>query len=79
MSAPDRTVPGAPASGGLEMTTRRTITATAEDRSGMTLDELASFLRQAMAAGLDPATPVRVDANRKGVVGSVSVEGTARR
>jgi hypothetical protein len=79
MSAPDRTVSGAPASPRLEMTTRREITATAEHRHGMTLDELAGFLRQAMAAGLDPATPVRVDANRKGVVASVSVEGTARR
>jgi hypothetical protein len=79
MSAADWTGPVAPAgAGGLEVTTRRTITATAEHRHGMTLDELASFLRQAMAAGLDPDTPVRVQSNRKGAVASVSVEGTAR-
>jgi hypothetical protein len=78
MSAPDRTVSGAPAVGGLETTTRRTVTATAEDRAGMTLDELASFLRQAMAAGLDPQTPVRVEANRKGALAAVSVAGVVR-
>jgi hypothetical protein len=79
MSAADRTGSVAPANaGGLEMTTRRTITATAEHGHGMTLDELAGFLRQAMAAGLAPDTPVRVRSNRKGAVTSVSVEGTAR-
>jgi hypothetical protein len=79
MSAADRTGSVAPAgSGGLEVTTRRTIIATAEHQHGMTLDELASFLRQAMAAGLAPDTPVRVQATRKGAVTSVSVEGTAR-
>jgi hypothetical protein len=79
MSAADRTGSVAPAgSGGLEVTTRRTITATAEHRHGMTLDELAGFLRQAMAAGLAPDTPVRVQSTRKGAVTSVSVEGTAR-
>jgi len=64
-------------SGGLEVTTRRTITATADDRDGMTLDELAGFLRRAMAAGLDPDTPVRVRTTRKGGIITVSVEGTA--
>jgi len=62
---------------GLEVTTRRTITATADDHAGMTLDELAGFLRRAMAAGLDPDTPVRARTTRKGAVSSVSVEGTA--
>lgn len=63
---------------GVEVTTHRTITATADDdRDGMTLDELAGFLRRAMAAGIDPDTPVRVRAARKGAVTSISVEGTA--
>jgi hypothetical protein len=62
----------------LEVVTRSTVTATAEDREGgMTLDELAGFLRRAMAAGLDPDTPVRVRANRRGAITSVSVEGIA--
>jgi hypothetical protein len=78
MSA-DGTGSVAPAqSGGLEMTTRRTITATAEHRDGMTLDELAGFLRRAMEAGLDPNTPVRVSATRKGAISSVRVEGASR-
>jgi hypothetical protein len=63
--------------GGLEVVTRRTITATSVDRDGMTLDEIASFLRRAMVAGIDPDTPVRVRATRKGVVVSISVEGVA--
>ena len=45
---------------GLEVTTRRTITATTESPDGMTLDELAGLLRRAMAAGMDPHTPIRV-------------------
>ena len=45
---------------GLEVTTRRTITATTESPDGMTLDELAGLLRRAMAAGMDPHTPLRV-------------------
>ena len=78
MSVADRTGFGAPnPSGGLEVRTRRTITATAVSRDGMTLDELAGFLRGAMAAGLDPDTPVRVRASRKGVLESISVEGAA--
>jgi hypothetical protein len=63
--------------GGLEVVTRRTITATSVDPDGMTLDEIAGFLRRAMVAGLDPDTPVRVRATRKGVVVSISVEGVA--
>ena len=77
MTASDRTgftVP-LPSARAVEMTTRRTITATSGDRDGMTLDELGTFLRRAMAAGLDPDTPVRVRANRKGAIASVSVEG----
>jgi hypothetical protein len=61
----------------LEVVTRRTITATSVDRDGMTLDEIAGFLRRAMAAGLDPDTPVRVRATRKGVLVVMSVEGVA--
>jgi hypothetical protein len=72
----DSVAPAQP--GGLEVTTRRTITATAEHRDGMTLDELAGFLRRAMAAGLHPDTPVRVSANRKGAVTAVQVEGASR-
>ena len=53
MSAPNPQV-------GLEVTTRRTITATTESPDGMTLDELAGLLRRAMAAGMDPHTPLRV-------------------
>ena len=62
---------------GLEVVTRRTITATSADPAGMTLDEIAGFLRRAMVAGIDPDTPVRVRANRKGAVVSISVEGVA--
>lgn len=62
---------------GLEVTTHRTVTATSESPDGMTLDELAGFLRRAMAAGLDPHTPVRVRARRNGAVTSASVEGVA--
>ena len=62
---------------GLEVTTHRTVTATSESTDGMTLDELAGLLRRAMAAGLDPHTPIRVRARRNGVVVSVSVEGVA--
>ncbi|HEX9624202.1 MAG TPA: hypothetical protein VF979_07470 [Streptosporangiaceae bacterium] len=68
---------GAEPNASLEVTTRRTITATAAGGEGITLDELASFLRRAMAAGIDPDTPVRVRANRKGVVTAISVEGVA--
>ena len=50
MSAPNPQV-------GLEVTTRRTITATTESPDGMTLDELAGLLRRAMAAGMDPTHP----------------------
>jgi hypothetical protein len=64
-------------SGGLEVVTRRTITATPVDRDGMTLDEIAGFLRRAMLAGIDPDTPVRVRATRKGVVISMTVDGVA--
>ena len=55
---------------GLEVTTRRTITATTESPDGMTLDELAGLLRRAMAAGMDPHTPIRVRtrAQRRGGV-----------
>jgi hypothetical protein len=60
---------------GLEVTTRRTITATTESPDGMTLDELAGLLRRAMAAGMDPHTPIRVRARRTGAVLSASVEG----
>jgi hypothetical protein len=63
--------------GGVEVVTRRTITATSVDRDGMTLDEIASLLRRAMAAGLDPDTPVRVRTNRKGAVISMTVDGVA--
>jgi hypothetical protein len=63
--------------GGLEVTTRRTITATTESPDGMTLDELAGLLRRAMAAGVDPHTPIRVRARRGGVVIAASVEGVA--
>jgi len=62
---------------GLEVTTYRTVTATAESPDGMTLDELAGLLRRAMAAGLDPQTPVRVRTRRNGAVVSASVEGVA--
>jgi hypothetical protein len=62
---------------GLEVTTHRTITATGESPDGMTLDELAGLLRRAMAAGIDPHTPVRVRARRNGAVVSASVEGVA--
>jgi len=70
MSAPNPT-------GGLEVTTRRTITATAESPDGMTLDEVAGLLRRAMAAGMDPHTPIRVRTRRNGVVLVASVEGIA--
>lgn len=70
MSAPNPQV-------GLEVTTRRTITATTESPDGMTLDELAGLLRRAMAAGMDPHTPLRVRTRRNGVVLSASVEGVA--
>lgn len=60
---------------GLEVTTRRTITATTESPDGMTLDELAGLLRRAMAAGMDPHTPVRVRTRRNGAILSASVEG----
>lgn len=62
---------------GLEVTTRRTITATTESPDGLTLDELAGLLRRAMAAGMDPHTPLRVRARRNGAVVSASVEGVA--
>lgn len=62
---------------GLEVTTHRTVTATTESPDGMTLDELAGLLRRAMAAGLDPHTPVRVRARRNGAVLSATVEGVA--
>ncbi len=62
---------------GLEVTTRRTITATAESPDGMTLDELAGLLRRAMAAGVDPRTPLRVRTRRGGAVQSATVEGVA--
>jgi hypothetical protein len=70
MSAPNPQV-------GLEVTTRRTITATTESPDGMTLDELAGLLRRAMAAGMDPHTPLRVRTRRNGAVQSASVEGVA--
>jgi hypothetical protein len=70
MSAPNPQV-------GLEVTTYRTVTATTESSDGMTLDELAGLLRRAMAAGLDPHTPIRVRARRSGAVLSASVEGVA--
>jgi hypothetical protein len=63
--------------GGLEVVTRRTITATSIDPAGMTLDEIAGLLRRAMLAGIDPDTPVRVRASRKGVVISMTVDGIA--
>ena len=62
---------------GLEVTTRRTITATTESPDGMTLDELAGLLRRALAAGISPQTPIRVRARRNGTVSSASVEGVA--
>ena len=62
---------------GLEVTTYRTVTATSESPDGMTLDELAGLLRRAMAAGIDPHTPIRVRARRNGGVVSASVEGVA--
>lgn len=62
---------------GVEVTTTRTITATGLDREGMTLDELAGFLRRAMAAGIDPDTRVRVTTTRRGGVTAVSVAGSA--
>ena len=62
---------------GLEVTTHRTVTATSESPDGMTLDELAGLLRRAMAAGLDPHTPIRVRARRNGAVVSASVAGVA--
>ena len=64
---------------GLEVTTHRTVTATSESTDGMTLDELAGLLRRAMAAGLDPHTPVRVRARRNGAVVSASGVGGAPR
>jgi hypothetical protein len=67
----------APPGTALEVVTRRTITATSADRDGMTLDEIAGFLRRAMISGLDPDTAVRVRATRKGVVVAMSVEGVA--
>ncbi len=62
---------------GLEVTTHRTVTATSESPDGMTLDELAGLLRRAMAAGIDPHTPIRVRTRRNGAVVSASVEGVA--
>jgi hypothetical protein len=62
---------------GLEVTTRRTVTATTESPDGMTLDELAGLLRRAMAAGISPETPIRVRTRRNGTVASASVEGVA--
>ncbi|CAA9270817.1 MAG: hypothetical protein AVDCRST_MAG41-2892 [uncultured Corynebacteriales bacterium] len=70
MSAPNPQV-------GLEVTTHRTVTATTESPDGMTLDELAGLLRRAMAAGLDPHTPIRVRARRNGAVLSATVAGVA--
>lgn len=70
MSAPNPQV-------GLEVTTRRTITATTESPDGMTLDELAGLLRRAMAAGMDPHTPIKVRTRRGGAVLSASIEGVA--
>lgn len=70
MSAPNPQV-------GLEVTTHRTVTASTESPDGMTLDEMAGLLRRAMAAGLDPHTPVRVRARRNGAVQSATVEGVA--
>jgi hypothetical protein len=64
---------------GLEVTTHHTVTATSESSDGMTLDELAGLLRRAMAAGIDPQTPIRVRARRNGAVVSASVEGVASR
>jgi hypothetical protein len=55
----------------------RTVTATTESPDGMTLDELAGLLRRAMAAGIDPHTPIRVRTRRNGAVVSASVEGVA--
>jgi len=75
-SGVDAVTSAAPA-GGLEVVTRRTITATSIDRDGMTLDEIAGFLRRAMLAGIDPDTPVRVRATRKGAVASMTVDGIA--
>jgi hypothetical protein len=72
----DAVTSAAPA-GGLEVVTRRTITATSIDSAGMTLDEIAGLLRRAMLAGIDPDTPVRVRATRKGVVISMTVDGVA--
>ena len=62
---------------GLEVTTHRTVTATSGSTDGMTLDELAGLLRRAMAAGIDPHTPVRVRARRNGAVVTATVEGVA--
>ncbi len=70
MSAPNPQV-------GLEVTTHRTVTASTESPDGMTLDEMAGLLRRAMAAGLDPHTPVRVRSRRNGAVLSATVEGVA--
>jgi hypothetical protein len=70
MSAPNPRV-------GLEVTTHRTVTASTESPDGMTLDEMAGLLRRAMAAGLDPHTPVRVRSRRNGAVLSATVEGVA--
>jgi hypothetical protein len=67
----------APPVNGIEVVTRRTITARSIDRDGMTLDEIAGFLRRAMLAGIDPDTPVRVRATRKGAVASMTVDGVA--
>jgi hypothetical protein len=76
MPAVEQTGSGESASG-LTVHTRRTIVATTEEPAGMTLDELAGFLRRAMAAGISPDEPIRVRANRKGAISSVSVEGNA--
>ena len=78
---PDSAAAGPNAGGvtaaGVQVTTHRTITASTDNRDGMTLDELAGFLRRAMAAGISPDTPLRVRASRKGAVTEVSVEGVA--
>jgi hypothetical protein len=75
-SGVDAVTSAAPVSG-LEVVTRRTITATSTDPAGMTLDEIAGLLRRAMLAGIDPDTPVRVRVTRKGVVISMTVDGVA--
>jgi hypothetical protein len=77
MPAVEQTGSGETTSPGVTVHTRRTIVATTEEPDGMTLDELGGFLRRAMAAGIAPDEPVRVRANRKGAISSVSVEGNA--